>query len=98
MISICKGTKKDGTPCHTQTVKGERYCFYHNPEKQERVHLLKGGPELPKARPNETVLPDFQLEKIAEMVSEKLEAVLSRKLDALVKELCPKRRRLSQGL
>ena len=76
MGNICKGLKKDGMPCKAQPVRGKRYCACHDPER----------PEPPKAKPlseedierhlailrGETVLPDFQLEKIADMILEKM--------------------------
>ena len=35
MRAACAGTKRDGEPCTVSVLRGERYCYNHNPDYAE---------------------------------------------------------------
>ncbi len=42
---VCAATRKDGTPCAARALPGGRFCFAHDPARQEglRASREKGG-------------------------------------------------------
>ncbi len=34
--AVCRGTKRDGTPCTARTRPGEQWCYHHDPALAER--------------------------------------------------------------
>lgn len=81
---ICKGIKKDGTACKAQALKGKENCFNHDPDKPDKPEPQRGRPlskedieGLIATIEGKTVLPDFQLEKIADIFLSKLSKAIS---------------------
>ncbi len=35
MTAVCRGTRRDGTPCTTAVGPGERLCYHHDPSRAE---------------------------------------------------------------
>ena len=73
----CKGIKKDGLPCKALARNGSKFCYSHDPDKPKVKHhakpLSEENFEMLRAQlMGLNVLPDYQLEKIADMVISKL--------------------------
>jgi hypothetical protein len=35
-VSVCQGTRRDGTPCTATAIPGERWCYHHHPDYAEQ--------------------------------------------------------------
>lgn len=72
----CKSKRADGQPCKATVLEGKEHCWQHDPERKGVVGS-KGLTEedlqdMIDAAEGKTILPDRQLEKLAELIAKNL--------------------------
>lgn len=77
----CEGTKKDGTPCGTPPLKGEKLCLGHAksiaPEMRDKWRRIRTGiPRIDKGLPRKNKF--YSREDLLDLLSKRLDLVKDR--------------------
>ncbi len=54
----CDGTNEDGTPCRARPGAGSRYCFFHDPNKEQERHEARQRGGRNRNRPPPVLPPE----------------------------------------